>query len=175
MAGFSDANLTLLILVELLLETPARYWSGTGTLVYDGKSWFGAGNMGGISEIEETAQLTASGIQLSLSGIDSFSASQLNFESFRSKTCNVWLGYADADLTNIQTVPIYSGLVDTVESTDDGKLSSILLSVESKVLDFKRIRKRMRTNEDQQQVYPGDKSLEYILKLQNKNQKWGPQ
>jgi hypothetical protein len=170
---FSDEKIKLLLLVEVLLDTPERFWSGTGVLQYDGKSWIGAGKLISISAIKETSNLQANGLKLSLSGIDAIASSQLNFGDFRSKRCNVSLGYSDPDLTNIQSVPIFSGFVDRPVSQDDGRTSSILIEVESELLDFKRVKRRMRTNEDQQLIYAGDRGLEYVLRLQNKDISWG--
>ena len=48
-----------------------RLWSGIGTLSWDSKTWTGTGNLLGISGIDETAEVRAAGLTVSLSGVPS--------------------------------------------------------------------------------------------------------
>ena len=50
-------------------ETVDRAWSGIGQLSWDSKIWYGAGNLGKVSTVEETTELKATGASFQLSGI----------------------------------------------------------------------------------------------------------
>ena len=43
--------------------------SGIGQLSWDSKIWYGAGNLGKVSTVEETTELKATGASFQLSGI----------------------------------------------------------------------------------------------------------
>ena len=47
-----------------------RYWTGYGDLLYDGHVWTGSGAVVGVSEIEETIDLKATGVAFTMSGVD---------------------------------------------------------------------------------------------------------
>src|SRR5258708_3131583 len=44
-------------------------WSGVGPISWNGQTWTGVGSLGTVSAIPETADVTAVGIKLALSGI----------------------------------------------------------------------------------------------------------
>jgi len=48
-----------------------RLWSGVGNLSWNGQTWSGVGTLLGISAIDETNEIRASGLTVSLSGIPS--------------------------------------------------------------------------------------------------------
>jgi hypothetical protein len=59
------------IFVQATMASGTVYlWSGFGNLTWNGQTWQGVGSMLRISTIEEKATVTASGITVTLSGID---------------------------------------------------------------------------------------------------------
>lgn len=165
-------------LVELVFDSaPLRLWSGVGDFTWAGKTFLGAGTFGGISEIEETAKVAANGIELTLSGIPSSMISLAMAEHYRGRRAYVWLAFfstAGVTATLIaDPVPVFAGRMDTMRISDSGQTSAIALSCESRLIDLQRPRERRYTDEDQQELYPGDRGLEYVAGLQDKSVFWG--
>jgi len=126
------------------LDYPSGYtrvWSGIGTYSWDSKDWIGAGNLGAVSDIEETEQLRAAGITLSLSGIPSELISLALTEAYRGRPVKIWLGAFDSDLALIaEPIKIFAGRLDVQSIVDGGETSSIQISCENKLIDLSRPR-----------------------------------
>ena len=68
---------------------------------------------------------------------------------------------------------IFSGFIDTMSVTDAGDSSNINISVENKLITLERAIDRRYTDQDQKQLFAGDKGLEFIDDIQNKAINWG--
>ena len=54
-----------------------------------------------------------------------------------------------------------------------GETATISISVESRLVDWERPRVHRYTNADQQIAYPGDKGLEFVAQMVEKELVWG--
>ena len=60
------------IFVQATMASGTVYlWSGPGSVVWNGQNWQGVGSLLNISTVEEKAEVRATGISITLSGIDS--------------------------------------------------------------------------------------------------------
>lgn len=67
---YAGRHVTPILLAELYFASGTVYmWSGVGTINYGGNDYMGGGKFIGISEIEETQNIEAKGIVVSLNGI----------------------------------------------------------------------------------------------------------
>src|SRR5262245_20795596 len=84
------------IFYEGVYETGVlRLWSGVGTIEWNGQSWFGAGQMLGISPIEETSEIRAVGFSVALTA-DASAILSLNLGAARQGLPgSVWIGFFD--------------------------------------------------------------------------------
>jgi hypothetical protein len=161
--------------VHLALDSgDVRVWSGAAEYELDGETYQGVGHLGGISPVEESTRVTARGIELSLSGIDSAMLSITLAERYRGRRVTIWLAFFDADFAPIaDPVQHFSGFLDTMSLHDDGDTSTITITAESRLIDLERPRESRLTNEEQQRLYPGDIGLEYVAGLADKALPWG--
>ena len=67
-------------------------WSGYGTLTMSGKGWAGAGELLSISPVQETVDVKATGIELTLTGMPSSLISTVLGSARYGKPGKVWLG-----------------------------------------------------------------------------------
>jgi hypothetical protein len=67
-------------------------WTGNGTIVIDGKTYIGTGLAMEISDVEETAQIEAKGLTITLSGIASSILSLAITEPYQGRACRVYYG-----------------------------------------------------------------------------------
>lgn len=162
--------------VEMIFDsTPLRLWSGSGNITWGGRTFTGTGDLGGISEIEESGKVAANGIELTLSGIPSGTISLALAEPYRGRRVYVWLGFFNTTTWALiaDPVAVFAGRIDTMRIKDSGETATIALSCESKLIDMQRARERRYTYEDQVDLFAGDKGFEYVAGLQEKEIFWG--
>lgn len=172
----AQAQLAPAILAELDFTSGfVRAWNGIGTLAWNGKEWLGTGELMAISQIEETREIEAVGVSLTLSGIPPAMVSAAYNEFSQGRAAKVWLGALNlqSGLLVSDPVSIFQGRMDTISDSDDGAEAVITVTAESNLADLKRMRTRFLTDQDQQRIFPGDRSLRYLSSLQDRPVYWG--
>jgi hypothetical protein len=150
-----------------------RLWSGIGTISWNSLSWTGAGNLMGVSEIGETADIRAEGITLSLSGLPSSAIALALAQAQIGLAGSVWLGCMDATGAVIADPYLaFKGKLDVPSIQDDGDTCTISVSYEHQLIDLERARVRRLTHDDAQIDYPGERGFEYMTQLQNQVIEW---
>ncbi len=181
--------------IEMLFDTaPIRLWTGVGTLVYEGVSYIGTGSLLDISSIEETSEIAVRGATITLSGMSSEVISLALQSPYQGRVCNISFGmFAKGDLLvesgsyilleSGGKIPlesqetglsqIFSGYMDEMNIDEGPDFGTIELKVENKLVDLERARVRRFTSGYQKSVYPGDKGLDFVESLQDKDIVWG--
>jgi len=165
-----------ILLAEFDFETSTdRAWSGMGELQWGGFTWYGAGTLGKVSTIEETTELRATGASFQLSGIPADLIDKVSNFPVQGHKAKLYLGFIEADFKTLIMDPvlIFDGRMDTVEILDGGETATVTLTAESRLRDLERPRTKRYTDADQQSRYPGDKGLEYVPSMQDKQIIWG--
>jgi len=149
-------------------------WSGTGTINWNGNDWLGLGTLGQISTIEESSDIKANNLTLTLSGIPSDALAQAMGETRQGNPVTIWFGCL-GDNNNVLADPIksFAGRMDVPLIEEGSQTSTISITVESILVDLQRSRLRNYTHEDQQIDFPGDLGFEYVPGLQDWNGVWG--
>lgn len=154
--------------------TPVRVWSGYGTLTWSGRDFSGVATLGRVSEIEETSDVSAKGLTLSLVGIPSDILSLSFSENYQQRAGRLWLGFLNSSSQLIaDPVQIFAGRMDVMSTDDGGETGTLKLTLENNLIDLGRPRERRYTDIDQQMDYPGDLGLKYVAGLQDKTIYWG--
>lgn len=221
--GLSEAIQQRSVQLALLLEaevasSTVRYWTGLGTLQWNDVEWTGLGGLIGVGTIEETEDLKATGVSVTLRGVKAADVSlalnelRLNkpgsirlaaFEAghllgdteagdlfgeaaeevelgegadylgdgahvFGHSVPETWFGTPEGGLV-LDPKLIFRGRFDAA-AHDDGDPEAPVLSVnfESDQIDLERPKERRMTDESQKALYPGDRALEFMAKLQDK-------
>ena len=149
-------------------------WTGYGNISFGGTTFIGGGDFLNVSQISETAEIQANGINVTLSGIPSDLISSALNETYQGRPAKLYLGVLDANGAVVaDPYLIFSGRMDTMGIEDSGDTANISLTAESRLIDLERSRERRYTSEDQKIDYPNDKGLEFIADLQDKEIVWG--
>lgn len=149
-------------------------WSGLGPIEWDGHTWEGIGALGQISTLEESADLKANNASFTLSGIPNEFIAQAIGETKQGYPVTLWFGCV-GDGGDVMASPVksFAGRMDVVTIEEGSATSSIIITVESVLVDLQRSRLRNYTHEDQQIDFPGDLGFEYVPGLQDWNGVWG--
>ena len=171
----TTAQLAPVLLASLSFSTPVFLWSGYGNLVYNSTTYLGLGTLGTISPLEETTDLAARGLTLRLSGVPTANVSLALTENYQGRECSIMFGALSPTAGTLIASPVtvFAGRMDVMQITDDGNTAEITMTAESKLMDFKRPREIRYTDEEQQQLFPGDVGLEFVNDIQEKAIYWG--
>lgn len=175
-----------------------RLWTGYGTLQWNDETFFGGGNLIAISPIDETQDIEAKGVSVTLNGIPSNLVAIALGERSRGRHFRLYLGFVsdgnyiavedssglveledetgffllENQLIDPNPYRIFSGLMDVMEITDNGETANIRLSVENALITGRRTKLRRYTSEEQKKRFPNDKGLDFINQLQDKELVW---
>jgi hypothetical protein len=149
-------------------------WNGIGDLAYGGNTYTGVGDLLSISQITETSDIQATGINVNLTGVKSSFIVIAKDHEYQGRPLTVSLGAFDAsgDLI-VDPVIVFSGFMDTMTISESGAYSTIGISVENKLVSFERSRVRRYTAEDQKIDHPTDKGFEFVTAIAQKEIIWG--
>ena len=149
-------------------------WTGSGDIIWDGKTWTGVGNIIQISSVSETSDVRADGLTFTLSGINETVRSLILAEVEQGKPGSVYIGFIDATGAVIaDPATAFEGRLDVPKMQDSGPAISVSISYETRLRDLERVREERYTNQSQQVNHPGDLGFEYVPSLQDWNGVWG--
>lgn len=162
-------------LVRMVFDSSdLNVWSGMGDLSYGGETYTGLGDLLSISEIKETADVQATGMNVSLAGVKSSLVTIAKDQDYQGRELTVSLGAFDSSGDLIaDPVIIFSGFMDTMTINEAGEYSSITIAVENKLIAFERSKVRRYTAEDQKINHPTDKGFEFVTAIVEKEIFWG--
>ena len=183
--------------VELQFDSPntLRLWTGYGTLVYDNVSYYGTGELLGISSVEETIEMAAKGATLTLSAVPSEVISLALQEPYQGRVCKIYFGMFTTDtllqedgtsyilmqdgskirLESQETglTEVFTGYMNQMNIEEGPETSTIQLSVENKLVDLERPRVARYTSAYQKDKFNGDLGLDFVESLQDQKLTWG--
>ena len=168
-----------LMAVELeFSDGTLRMWNGYGDITMtaggSSKTFTGAGDLLGISEIEESDILSMSGVTLTLSGIKSSLISTALSAQYTNRNGAIYLGLFDTSANVIADVyTLFKGKMDVLNISEGQQTTMIQLKLESRLVSFEKASNRMYTLEDQKVDYLNDLGFEFIPDLQDKEIIWG--
>jgi len=147
--------------------------SSDRNITWGGNSYIGAGSIGTVSDIEETSELQAQGIKLTLTGIPSTYVSIALTSEYQGSATTEYLGFFNENYGLVDDpFVIFVGKVDTMAiSLSD--TATIEVDIENRLVDWERPRISRFTNEEQQNLYSGDKGLEFVDSVAEKELFWG--
>ena len=155
-----------------------RMWNGYGNITMtaggSSKVFTGAGDMLGLSEVEESDTLSMSGVTLTLSGIKSSLISTALGANYTNRKGAVYLGLFDTSKNVVADVyTLFKGNMDVLNISEGSETTVIQLKLESRLVTFEKASNRMYTFEDQKIDFPTDLGFEFIPDLQDKEIIWG--
>jgi len=155
-----------------------RMWNGYGNLTMtaggSSKTYTGAGDMLGMSEIEESDTLSMSGVTLTLAGIKSSLIATALGANYTNRKGAIYLGLFNTSNNVVADVyTLFKGNMDVLNISEGMETTVIQLKLESRLVTFEKAANRMYTFEDQKIDFPNDLGFEFIPDLQDKEIIWG--
>lgn len=159
--------------VEVMSTPPIYAHTSIGQISANGHVWIGCGEMGSIGEIQDSAEIQAANLSISLSGIPISQLKQMMESDLQGSEINIYIGVLDENMKLDGGISLlWTGFVDTAPFTY-GKTIKTTLHCESEMVDWGRPRLRRYTDQDQQALYPGDKGFEFTPLMESISIHWG--
>ncbi len=204
-----DPEIFVFFAVEMMFDTtttvfngeevaviPLYFWTGLGDLTVGGQTYTGTGNMLSISQVKETADISAAGATLSLSGIPTEIISLALQVPYQGRICRIKFGLLDGtrnililengnallleDGSAIDLDPatpalttLFVGYMDQMNIDEGPETSTVTVAVESKLIDLERPRIARYTSASQKSRHAGDLAFDFVPDLQDRPLAWG--
>ena len=168
--ALNQKEVTPFYALEMNFDTaPVRLWTGFGDRTIDGETYLGAGGLLAIEGIEEIADLTAKGVNVSLSGISSSIISLALQEPYQGRSARILFGVADVN----DFIEVFGGIMDVMTIQHSGDKVDVGLSIESKLISLQRSNIRRYTSESQKLRHRNDTFFDFVEKMVDKELVWG--
>lgn len=190
-AQYAASHVNPIIFVKLDFDTAEpnqtgtiRLHNGLGTYTWnanDGagvQSWYGTGDLGQISAIEEGDEISPYSIELTLSGIDTSIAAEAARETYYQRPVTLYIGALNASDQLVATPDvIWTGFIDTMDAVlGGGAGDSIRVTAESELAMFERSSNYLYTNAQQQHDSPNpspDTFFTHLQEMEDLTLDWG--
>lgn len=150
-----------------------RLWNGYGDKTINGDTYVGSGNLLGINGLEQTADLSAVGATVTLSGIPDGVMSLVLTEPYQGRPVSIYLGERSVS----DVVCVFAGSLDTLPVSHSSDSIRIQGSVESKLITLQKPNIRRHTTESHKNTLPSgvttDSFFDWVPSLQDKEILWG--
>lgn len=183
-AAIASGNWMPVLLASLQFRSEtALLCSGSGSLVWNGLTFTGAGSLGRVSVSGgESGTVSAQGAAVALSGIDTALLGEVTDDLLPNGAAALWLGaWTSAGLAG-NPYQIFAGYISQVEVTPGipteqdpaGKDTfTIAMQLETSMKQLNRATRRRYTAADQRIYYPNDCGFNWVEMLQNIAERWG--
>jgi hypothetical protein len=164
------------IFVELTFSSgPVYLWSGIGSVSWNAQTWTGLGAFLGLTTPEDSSNVEAKGITISLSGLDATLMPDALSEVQLGLPAIAYLGLYTSLGGSIIDTPVlaWAGRMDRPTFTIGGTEATIDINCENRLIDMNIPVDRRYTNEDQQMDHPCDLGFSFVDAQQEKNIIWG--
>jgi hypothetical protein len=150
------------------------YAAGTGTITFGANNYLGVGKFGGVSDIDEDAQLRPSGVSVTLSGVDAGLVSSAVTEAYHGRAITIYQGFLNVSTGALVADPetVFKGLMDFMTVDLGQNTGSITVQCEGEMARWLRHNSSLYTHESQQALFAGDRGFDQIPFLQNRKIDW---
>jgi hypothetical protein len=142
------------------------------------ETFLGVGQLGSVGAVEETSELKAHSMAFTLRGIPNDLISISLAENYQGRSAKLWVGFLDAEHAVIGEPTLeFSGLMDTMDTDigtgDNGATSTVNVTAQSRLVRWDEPSGARYTNEEQVDLFPGDRGLEFVAQMVEKELVWG--
>ena len=182
-ASLDSSNLTGVIIAKLGFNPPQRYCSSMQSIYWDEaglgeEEYIGLGGLASISVLNESSELSAQTIQLSLSGIPNSLVTDIFSDDYIGEPVYVWYATLNNETYAVEggqsgPVLLFAGRMDfgTIEF---GESATITVNATSRLADWERPRGgRFNYTYQVRHVDPTDLGFKYVIPLIDKVFTWG--
>jgi len=158
------------------LSQPMRVWDGAGTLMTeDNHQWLGLGTFLQVSDLSRSMDGAADQSEFSLSGVDTqiVQLAKNAAAEISNRSIKVYGQVLDEEKPVGNYFQLWAGTMDQVRFRGQGaQKRTVSITAEGLFVRRRRPVRARFSDRDQQARYPGDRGLELVASLANKEVTW---
>jgi len=197
--ALSSGDIEPFFAFKMAFDTTTLFlYTGLGTITIGSDTYTGVGSLLNFSNVEESADIGAKSVSITLSGIPSANLSLALTEPYQGREVTILFGIRNANIIYLTdeggnfiltegggliditegTEPnasstLFVGYIDTMDINEGVDTSTITVKLESKLLELERTRVLRYTSAIQKALYSGDKGFDFVDQLQGETFNWG--
>lgn len=170
LAALAGQNAMIIWLIRMDLSDSVYLCTATHDVTWAGQTWMGAGVIGSVDEVQDSAG-ERRGLKFSMSSVPPEYLSLAMTAGYRGKKVRIYeaivgdAGILDAPL-------VWSGSLNQPLIEEGASAGQITISAEHRGATFARAKPLRYTDGDQQRLYPGDKSMQFVVSQANHVDIW---
>ena len=167
-------SITIVVMADLDFSSGMlRVHDGSGNISSGGNTYLGAGQLAGLDVVDENIDIVARGIKLSLSGVDSSIVVPAMTEVYQNRDVTLYLGFVSSSTGALLATPetIWEGRMNQMTINLDKGSAAVELTCEHRLRREPRVARY--TDEDQRQIFPGDRFFDLTYAIPGFVSKWG--
>ena len=198
-SALTEGDIEPFFAFKLAFDTTTLFlYTGLGTITIGSDTYTGVGSIINFTNIEESADIGAKSVSITLSGIPSSNISLALSEPYQGREVTILFGIRNANVVYLVdesgnfiltegggliditegTAPnasstLFVGYIDQMDITEGAETSNITIKLESKLLELERTRVLRYTSPIQKALYSGDKGFDFVDDLQGQTFNWG--
>lgn len=163
LTAIADKVVALAQLVKLDLPIPWYVNTSSWDITWIGNTYIGAPGVGRIEPIDDTPG-DIKPIRFEMPAIIDADLAEALAGQPQGAPATIYTAVFDSATAQvIETVVEYAGRLDTFSIAEDGESSVIQATAEHIGVDLLRPGNLLYSNQDQQRIHPGDRSMEYVV------------
>lgn len=173
-AALASPRAPVCLLIRMDLPDPVFVCTADLHIEHDGHTWIGVSLVGSIEEITDTVGDRVP-LRFTLSGVptDVLALALVSANEARGKRCRVYLHIYDPDTyLPLYTELFWSGTLDQMSINEGKDSGSVSVTAEHRGVTSARPKTLRYTNADQQRLYPGDLSLQFMVSQSTHQDVW---
>jgi len=167
----NDAN-KLAFLVELNFSTPLRFTNFYRDITYDSDSYEAGGSFVNVSASQETGEAEINELSITMSNVTSTIRDVIEDGDYINVSVNVYLAFMDTNESLVDATTFFSGNIKSCSILEKKESSTVTINISNHWSNWNLKKGRHFSDESQQQVYSGDKGLEYADQTKD-DIRWG--
>lgn len=161
-------------LVSIEFDSSTLYLTTAFVVIeYNNNSYIPAPSLLKVGNASENTDLGATGMQVSLSGMDGTIVNAARDDDYQGNDVNVYLGFIDADNSLIGTLTFFEGFIDTITFKQDVDTVTAILKAEHKLIRLSKSKEQNYTSVDQKDKFPNDEGLDFVNAINKVDLVWG--
>ena len=156
----NDAN-NIAFLLEFNFSTPIRVTNFYRDVTYDSNSYEAGGNFVNVAASQETGEAQVQDLTITMSNVTSTIRNVIESGNYIDKSVNVYIAFFDTNESLVDATTFFSGFIKSCSISETVESSIVTINVANHWSNWNLKKGRHFTDESQQQIYSGDKGLEF--------------
>lgn len=157
----ANDNNKIAFLLKFGFATPVRVSTHYSDVTYDSLNYEAGGNFVALEASPETGEVIVQQVNITMTNVSTDFRTLVQAGNYTDIPVDIYIAFFDNNESLVDATTYFSGKIKRATISENSKGSQITLEVANHWANWNLTKGRHYTDESQQQVYSGDKGLEY--------------